>query len=228
MKTTFKKLHTFTFFLLAFGSLFGQGSNQSVLSIGTRHGVNFSQIIFEPPVKQNVYLGYNGGLVVKYVSEIHAGIQAEFNYSERGWSENLDSVRNYNRRLTYFEVPLLSHFLLGKNKTRVIINVGPNLSYFLSDKENFNLLETGDTLSYYQRPIDRKFELGLVGGVGLLQETGIGDFQLEFRFHYGLQNIFFVNNQSNVDKSQNQLYSISLSYFFFKKDFMAKKKAASN
>lgn len=131
---------------------------------------------------------------------------------------------SYKRKLNYFEVPILSHFTIGKNSTKVIINAGPNLSYFLSDKETFKLLQAGDTLSYYQRPIDRKFELGLVGGIGMIQETGIGDFQLEVRFHYGLQNIFFANNVSNVDKSQNQLYSVSLSYFFFKKDFRANKK----
>lgn len=225
MKTICLRFFLFTGSMFAaFGYLSAQGSNQSILSIGTRHGVNLSQIIFEPPVKQNVYTGYNGGLVIKYVSETHAGIQAEFSYSERGWSENLDSTRNYTRRLTYLESPIMSHFIIGKKKSKVIINVGPNLSYFQGDKENFSLLETGDTLSYYQRPIDRKFELGLVGGIGFLQETGIGDFQLEGRFHYGLQNIFFVNNQSIIDKSQNQFYSISLTYFFFKKDFRAKKK----
>ncbi len=214
----------FFLFITTLGNLSAQGSNQSKLSIGTRHGINFSKIIFEPPVSQDINLGYNGGLVIKYMSETHAGIQAEFNYSERGWTEKFDTTMSYKRKLNYFEVPILSHFTIGKNSTKVIINAGPNLSYFLSDKETFKLLQAGDTLSYYQRPIDRKFELGLVGGIGMIQETGIGDFQLEVRFHYGLQNIFFANNVSNVDKSQNQLYSVSLSYFFFKKDFRANKK----
>lgn len=224
MKTTYRIFLAFFLFIATLGNLSAQGSNQSKLSIGTRHGINFSKIIFEPPVSQDINLGYNGGLVIKYMSETHAGIQAEFNYSERGWTEKFDTTMSYKRKLNYFEVPILSHFTIGKNSTKVIINAGPNLSYFLSDKETFKLLQAGDTLSYYQRPIDRKFELGLVGGIGMIQETGIGDFQLEVRFHYGLQNIFFANNVSNVDKSQNQLYSVSLSYFFFKKDFRANKK----
>jgi hypothetical protein len=205
----------------------GQASTESVLSIGTRHGINFSNIIFEPPVSQDINMGYNGGLVIKYTSETYAGIQAEFNYSVRGWTEKFDTPMSYRRKLNYFEVPILSQFIIGKKKTRAIINLGPNLSYLLSDKETFKLLQAGDTLSYYQRPIDRKFELGLVGGLGVIQETGIGDFQLEVRFHYGLQNIFFTNKTSNLDKSQNQLYSVSLSYFFFKKDFWAHKKEKS-
>ncbi len=227
MKKTLRKLFIISICIFAFSSLLGQASNQSVLSIGTRHGINFSKIIFEPPVSQDLNMGYNGGLVIKYISETHAGIQAEFNYSERGWTEKFDTTMSYKRKLNYFEVPILSHFLIGKNSTKVIINVGPNLSYFMSDKETFKLLQAGDTLSYYQRPIDRKFELGLVGGLGVLQETSIGDFQLEVRFHYGLQNIFFANKVSNLDKSQNQLYSVSLSYFFIKKDFRAHKKEKS-
>jgi hypothetical protein len=228
MKTTFRIFFLIFLFFAAIQNSSAQGSNQSILSIGTRHGINFSKIIFEPPVNQDLNMGYNGGLVIKYVSETHAGIQAEFNYSERGWTEKFDTTMSYKRKLNYFEVPVLSHFLIGKNKTRVIINVGPNFSYFMSDKETFKLLQAGDTLSYYQRPIDRKFELGLVGGLGVLQETPIGDFQLEARFHYGLQNIFFANKVSNLDKSQNQFYSVSLSYFFFKKDFRAHKKQKSS
>jgi hypothetical protein len=224
MKTTFRIFLVFFTLITVIENLSAQGSNQSKLSIGMRHGINFSKIIFEPPVSQDLNMGYNGGLVIKYMSETHAGIQAEFNYSERGWTEKFDTTMSYKRKLNYFEVPILSHFTIGKNRTKVIINAGPNLSYFLSDKEDFKLLQAGDTLSYYMRPIDRKFELGLVGGIGMVQETGIGDFQLEFRFHYGLQNIFFANKVSNLDKSQNQLYSVSLSYFFLKKDFRANKK----
>jgi hypothetical protein len=204
--------------------VYAQPGDRSLLSIGTKHGINISQIIFEPPVKQNVTLGYTGGLVVKYISEKHMGLQAEINYSQRGWTENLDSSRSYSRSLDYFELPILTHVVLGSKKTRVFLNLGPNLSYHTSDKESFSLLRTGDTLSYYQRKLDRDFEFGLVGGAGIYQTTGFGDFQLEFRFHYGFQNIFFSENITNLSKSQNQLYSITLAYFFFRKDFKAKKK----
>lgn len=203
--------------------VYAQPGDRSLLSIGTKHGINISQIIFDPPVKQNITMGYTGGIVVKYISEKHMGLQAEVNYSQRGWTENLDSARTYSRRLNYIETPVLTHFIFGTKKTRAFLNLGPNLSYYSSDTESFNLFSKGDTLSYYQRKPDRKFEFGLVGGVGIYRNTGFGDFQLEFRFHYGFQNIFVSDNITNLAKSQNQLYSITLAYFFFNKDFMAKK-----
>ncbi|HEX3006925.1 MAG TPA: porin family protein [Bacteroidales bacterium] len=224
MKTYFRTIFLIAVILVnCLLSIFSQGSNQSVLSIGTKQGVTFSKIIFEPPVKQKVTPGYTGGLVIKYVSETHAGIQAEINYSQRGWTEKFDTTNSYKRRLNYFEMPILTHFVFGKTSTKVIINVGPNLSYLSSDKETFKLISAGDTLPYYQRKLDKEFELGLVGGIGLQKITSIGDFQLEFRFHYGLQNIFSTNKETNLDKSQNQLYAVTLSYFFFKKDFKAGK-----
>jgi len=203
--------------------LVAQRSTESILSIGTRQGVNFSQILFFPPLKQNLTMGYTGGLVVKYVSENYAGIQAEFNYSQRGWTEKLDSTRSYQRILNYYEIPIMSHFIIGKKSTRAFINIGPNLSFYHSGKEEFKLLRAGDTLSYYMRKLDRNFELGLVGGVGVTQITPIGDFQLEFRFHYGLQNIFSANIETGLNRAQNQLYGVTLTYFFIKKDFWAGK-----
>lgn len=224
MKTYFFKIFLLAVILLSHAAaIFSQGSNLSELSIGTKHGINFSKISFEPPVDQKFMLGYSGGMVVKYVSETHAGIQTEINYSQRGWTEEFDTTNTYKRRLNYFEMPILTHFVFGKKSTKAILNVGPNLSYFSSDKETFKLISAGDTLPYYQRKLDKKFELGLVGGIGLQKITPIGDFQLEFRFHYGLQNIFSANKETNLDKSQNLVYGVTLTYFFFKKDFKAVK-----
>lgn len=224
MKRIFQKLLITGLFLGGFLSVYSQGSNQSILSIGTKHGVNFSEIIFDPTVSQKLTVGYTGGIVLKYISQTHAGIQAEINYSQRGWTEDLDSSSSYSRKLTYFELPILTHFVFGKNKTQFILNIGPNFSYLNTSKEEFSLTKAGDTLSYYMRKPDRDFELALVGGIGMNRITPIGDFQLEFRFHYGLQSIFSSNIETNLAKSQNLLYSVTLSYFFFKKDFRSGKK----
>ncbi|NJK97308.1 MAG: outer membrane beta-barrel protein [Bacteroidales bacterium] len=120
---------------------FAQQNTESVLSIGTKHGVNFSQITFEPPVDQSYKLGYTGGLVIKYQSDKHAGVQAEFNFSQRGWSESLDSGKAYSRTLNYFEIPVLSHFVFGRKNSKIIINLGPNLSFYTSQKEEMKALQ---------------------------------------------------------------------------------------
>ncbi|NJO69803.1 MAG: PorT family protein [Bacteroidetes bacterium] len=194
------------------------------MSIGTKHGVNFSQITFEPPVDQSYKLGYTGGLVIKYQSDKHAGVQAEFNFSQRGWSESLDSGKAYSRTLNYFEIPVLSHFVFGRKNSKIIINLGPNLSFYTSQKEEMKALQSYDMQLYYQRKPDREFELGLTGGLGYLQKTILGDFQLEGRFHYGLQSVFNNDLSTDLGKSQSLLYSVTLTYFFVVKDFKKGKK----
>lgn len=220
MKTKLnRKLSVSLIILFSFPGLFAQPSNLSLLKTGTKHGIISSRISFDPPVTQDLTLGYNGGLVVQYLSEKHAGIQAEINFSQRGWTEKLDSSNSYKRILNYIEVPVLTHLYYTKNKTTYFINLGPDLSFHVSDRESFHLTHPGDTLPYYLRKLDRNFELALTGGIGIGRITSIGDFQLEARFHYGLQNIFSSGVQTDLDKSQNILYGVSLSYFFIRKNF---------
>jgi hypothetical protein len=201
-----------------------QKHTQSILSFGVKQGITLSKINFEPFVSQPLYMGYTGGVAIKYLSENHAGIQGEFNYSQRGWEEKLDSGKVYKRRLNYLEVPILTHFTIGSAKTKAMINVGPNLSFFQSEKEEMSALESYDIKKYYQRKLDKHFELGLNAGIGILQETPIGEFQIEARFHFGLQNIFVTDTNTDMAQSQNLFYGITLTYFPIKKDFRANKK----
>jgi hypothetical protein len=222
--TLMKKLvFLFSVIFLAAG-VNAQKHTQSILSFGIKQGITLSKINFEPNVSQSLYPGYTGGVAVKYLSEDHAGIQAEFNYSQRGWNEKLDSGKVYKKRLNYLEVPILTQFTIGSAKTKAMINVGPNLSFFQSEKEEMSALESYDIQKYYQRKIDKHFELGLDAGIGILQETPLGEFQIEARLHFGLQNIFVTDVSTDMAQSQNLLYGITITYFPIKKDFWANKK----
>lgn len=219
-----KKLAFLLSIILFTATVSAQKHTQSILSFGIMQGITLSKINFEPIVDQTLYPGYTGGIAIKYLSENHSGIQGEFNYSQRGWDEKLDSGKVYKRRLNYLEVPVLTQFTIGSAKTKALINVGPNLSFFQSEKEEMSALESYDIKKYYQRKLDKHFELGLNAGLGILQETPIGEFQLEARFHFGLQNIFVTDVNTDMAQSQNVFYGITLTYFPIKKDFWANKK----
>ena len=134
--------------IFIYSGISAQPSNLSVLKVGIKQGIVFSQVNFDPPVTQNLTLGYTGGLAIQYISETHAGIQAEFNYSQRGWTEKLDSSNSYKRTLNYFEVPVLSHFIYTQKKTTFFLNLGPAISFYSSGRETFHLTHQGDTLPY--------------------------------------------------------------------------------
>lgn len=177
-----------------------------------------SKIYFDPAMEQDIYLKYTGGVVFKFLSEKHAGIQAEFNYSQRGWKEKPENGNKYERSLTYFEMPILTHLYWGSENFKVFLNLGPNLSYHTEDKEKYTIVDP-NIPKYYYRPLDNDFELGLMGGIGLTQLTSsVGDFQFELRFLYGLHGLF-SSNETSLSKSQNVIYSATLSYFIFRKDF---------
>ena len=112
-------------------TLFSQARlDQPEIYIGTSHGAIGSMVMFKPSVSQSYLLGYNGGLIFRYISEKNVGMQAELNYSQRGWSE---SDSNYERQLNYIELPFLTHIYFG-NKTRFFFNIGPKVSYLISEK----------------------------------------------------------------------------------------------
>jgi hypothetical protein len=203
-------------------TVYCQPSDRSIITFGFKSGVNMSKSFFEPSVSQDIYLRYTGGVVFKFLSEKHAGIQAEVNYSQRGWKEKLKNGNKYERALSYFEMPVLTHLYWGSDNFKVFLNLGPNLSYLYEEKEDYSIVDETAIPKYYYRPVDNDFELALVGGIGLTKLTSsVGDFQLEFRFHYGLHGLF-SSNEVSYSKSQNVIYSATLSYFVFRKDFKKK------
>ena len=58
-------------------------------SIGLSGGVNFGNVDFSPRIKQGYLIGPQAGFTARYISEKYfsmiCGIQAEVNYSQRGW-----------------------------------------------------------------------------------------------------------------------------------------------
>ena len=62
-------------------------------SIGLHGGGNFAKMDFTNN-QEYTYTeidnqqGFIGGIVLQFLGEKHAGVQAEFNYSQRGWIEN--------------------------------------------------------------------------------------------------------------------------------------------
>ncbi len=61
--------------------------DQPEIYLGTSHGVSASMIHFSPSVEQEILLGYNGGIVFRYIDEKNVGVQAELNFFQRGWKE---------------------------------------------------------------------------------------------------------------------------------------------
>ena len=200
-----------------------QNGFQKEWALGANAGVTLSNVNFYTSVPQNQLIQGTGGLSIRYISEKHFGIQAELNYSLRGWEEKTDTVsrlNKYARSISYIELPVMTHlyFNMGK-KARLVFNFGPQLGYYLDEKilkkEIDPRLEGLWEYEYYDTKIQQPLDYGLVGGGGFELRTGVGNFILDGRYYYGLSDIF--NNKKRADRfqsSSNQIVGIKLSYLF--------------
>jgi hypothetical protein len=199
------------FFIFLFSTnLFAQPSfEKPEIYFGTTQGMSASMINFSPSVNQEMLLGYNGGFIFRHITEKNVGLQVELNYFQRGWKET-DSI--YSRRLNYIELPFMTHIYFG-NKTRFFFNIGPKISYLLS--ENVLRNETVSSEKVEQvKSVENPFDYGICGGLGFMFKISKNVFQLDARANYSLSDIFSNSKTDYFDTSNNINVSLNLGWLW--------------
>lgn len=224
-----KILSAILFMALSLGSLFAQKDIfDKELHIGFSGGGLSSSIDFQPSKPQITHLGLHGGVSAKFISENHLGLQLELNYSQKGWAEEFEpeSDFEYTRTLHYLELPFMTHIYFG-NKTRFVFNAGPQIGFLFGDATSMsnsfkthlnNMTEVSPNdpaVAQYNADLKR-FDYGITGGLGMEMRSGIGNFQLEGRYYFGLGDIFESRKSKNniFNRSANRNIIVKLSYFF--------------
>lgn len=199
------------------------------LYIGVGGGAYASSVDFVPSIPQNQKIDFFGGVSAKYITQNHLGLIIEANYSRRGWEEEYDSESDfsYSRTLNHLEVPFMTHIYFG-DKARFIINVGPQISFLLNDKQSMSSALASDVearqaidpdapIGVQYSPFSElnRFDYGIVGGVGMTLQTGIGNFDLEGRYYFGLGDVFESRRSKNsyFGRSAHRLIEAKLTYY---------------
>lgn len=202
---------------------------QNELYVGAGGGALFSSVDFVPTIQQTLMMGVHGGLAVKFISEKHLGLIAEVNYAQRGWTEEFDPADgfSYSRRLNYLELPFMTHIYFG-NKIRFIVNIGPEISILLNDDQQMNQALADDVaarkaadpeapigVQYSSFDALNRVDYGIIGGIGLELKTGIGDFDLEGRYYFGLGDVFTSRRSDNAyfSRSAHRLIEAKLTWY---------------
>lgn len=162
------------------------------------------------------------GVSARYISEKNLGLIVELNYSQQGWEEKFDTDKNqkYIHKLNYLELPLLTHIYFG-DKVRFFVNLGPKLSYLLSEDEEMTNVplngssdEEGNKINnQYGRKANNKFDYGIMAGLGMELRTNVGNFALEGRYSFGLGDIFSNSKTDLFSRSANRMISAKLTYY---------------
>ncbi len=216
------------------------GEHRNTLSIGANAGYNLTSIRFTPKVLQGMKGGTNIGFTARYSVEKYfatiASIQAEVNYSQMGWKENIRDMNNqpvinsvtkqaeeYERTINYIQIPLFAHLAWGKENKgfNFFLNAGPQFGVYMSEstKTNFdwatrnvedrsNKVVAQDTMS-----VENKIDYGIAAGLGVEWATKkLGRFTLEARYYYGLGNIYGDSKRDYFGSSNYGTITIKLEW----------------
>lgn len=196
------------------------------ISIGAKAGMSMSRISFSPSVPQTWLNGMIMGVTARYQEEKIFGVIAELNFVQAGWKETFEDNPGleYSRRLTYVELPILTHITFGSSRFRGFFNAGPQFGYMIgeSTSSNFdyhNPAEAGiaNTRTTRQMTMDvnNKFDYGIAAGVGLeFWVQPRHSIVVEGRFYYGLGNIYPSSKADFFSASRAMNIQITAGYNF--------------
>lgn len=197
------------------------------IAVGAKGGVTMSRLKFSPSVPQTMLPGFMAGVTFRYIEEKHFGVIAELNLEQRGWKEKFDGLNYaYQRRLTYLQLPMLTHIFFGNNKVRGFFNAGPEIGLLIGtgtkanfDYANVELIEgfpaENRETDQYKLDVKNKFDYGISAGLGLeVIGRNKHSFTLEGRFYYGLRDVFSNHSTDPFSSSSSMSIMVTLGYYY--------------
>lgn len=241
-----RRIISFTFVFLFMSSVIRAqiGDHRNELAIGFNGGYVMSNVGFTPSVTQKMHGGLTGGFTVRYTCEKYfksiCAIVGEVNIAQMGWKEDILNVNDepvinsvtgvaeeYERQLTYIQVPLLARLGWGRERKgfQAFFQLGPQVGMFLSDKKKSNFdyasRNVGDRVGALRDAvmdtlaIQRKFDYGITAGLGLeYSHPKVGHFLVEARYYYGLGDIYANSKSDYFARSNNSGIYIKLTYLW--------------
>jgi hypothetical protein len=146
--------------LVALLLISGIGTMQAqLLAIGVKGGVNFSNYTGSVEnVDFNTVTGYHAGLVLELKLFGIVGLQPEFLYSTQG-SDISTATEDFKNELGYFSIPVMFKLYLLPN--RFSLDFGPQASFLVSEKDDFDIVDTNT------------FDVAAAGGLTFKFKNGI-------------------------------------------------------
>lgn len=218
------------------------GKYRNDMSIGVNGGYVLSNVGFTPKVNQTFHGGITGGFSFRYVCEKYfstiCAVQAEVNYAQIGWKEQILDVNDasvinsvtglpeeYSRTMNYIQIPIFSHLGWGREEKgfQFFFQAGPQIGFCLgeSTKTNFNVNDANfedrvnSVVAQDTMAVENKFDYGIAAGLGLeYSHPKVGHFQLEARYYYGLGNIYGDSKKDFFGKSNFGNIVVKLTYLF--------------
>lgn len=196
------------------------------ISIGAHGGMSLSRMSFSPGVAQSWLSGAFMGVTARYAEEKNFGIIGELNIDQRGWKErfNDNPELEYSRRLTYIELPVMTHIYFGPKRFKFFFNAGPEICYMISSgiSTNFDInnpteagIASTRRVNQMKMDVKNKLDYGITAGLGMeWWATPRHSAVVEARFYYGLGNIFSASKADEFGASRGMSIQVTAGYNF--------------
>lgn len=200
---------------------------QPHISVGAHAGASGSRVSFTPGIEQKFLWGPQMGVSIRYAEERLVGVMAEFNYQQRGWNEYYeDSPLQYSRALHYFTLPVMTHIYFGSKRSKCFFNLGPEFAFLVGQKTSSNFdyhnpfqaegwPDRDRMTDQYTMEVKNHFDYGITAGAGfeyyLKPRNSVF---IEFRYYFGLGNIFPSSKADVFSASRNSSIAVTLGYNF--------------
>ena len=204
-----------------------QNHYEANIAVGGQAGVTMSRVNFSPSVPQTMQHGFLFGGAFRYIEEKNFGLIVEVNVEQRGWKEKFEGYDyQYDRQLTYIQMPMLTHVYFGSSKLHGFFNAGPEIGYMMGasthanfDLDHYNSIEGFPSVNRYtdqfNMKIKNRFDYGISLGAGMEWFKDMKhSFRLEGRFYYGLGDVFGNHKKDVFSASNSMAVMVSLGYFY--------------
>lgn len=196
------------------------------LWVGVHGGLSMSRQSFSPSIDQKMHNGFTGGVTFRYAEEKIFGLIGELNITQRGWQENFkdNPELSYKRNLTYISLPIMTHIYFGSRRFKGFVNLGPEISYMLSEDKSANFDYSDPTAAeipatrvtrQMTMDIKNRFDYGITAGAGIeFYLRPRHSLVLEARYYFGLGNIFPSTKADYFSASRASAIQVTLGYNF--------------
>ncbi len=218
------------------------GSAYAQVYFGNRAGVSIGKQLLNDgaPLRTGPQYGYeavgfNAGATLELPITDRSSLQTELGYVEKGYRADkftvfFMSVPEQLFRIGYADMSLLYKWSALSGNVRPEVFAGPTFAYSLrlrdeSAASTFVFEDPVSPSSFHgdeNHPVDHlaQWEVSAMAGAGIILQTGVARFHLNYRYVYGLTSIYRydvvysdVNGQSIVSGAQfNRTQMISLGF----------------
>jgi hypothetical protein len=193
--------------LLTFGQVY----------IGARVGYGVSSVEFVPTQKEKSLFddGLDAGISIKFFDLQYVGFQGDLSVTRRGYRKPFEDTLTYKRINSYIELPIYMQVRMENKGLFIHLNAGCYGAFLLNSVEGDN--RTGSyIMQNYEFNIlrDKRFDYGLIGTAGVGYETPLGVFQIDFRFTWGLGDLYNHEYEGTPGRSPSRIQNLSFSYYW--------------